>query len=1189
MSQQTPLLDQFDRDLIRHDLDHTIVVEAAAGTGKTTELVTRILNVLSSGRATVDRIVAVTFTEKAAGELKLRIRKELESLRQRTDEPAVLANLTDAIQRLEEAHVSTIHGFCADLLRERPVEACIDPVFEVLTEPKAERLFDEAFQGWLHRSLEEPPEGVRRALRRSVWSKDGRGNDDGPVDRIRYAARELTEWRDFTGAWRRDPFDRDDELRAVVQLLHDLARRTAEPLSKRDPLFTDTAAVRELSRDIETAEKFQAADFDRLEARLVDLAANRDFRRARKGRDRMFSQAATREEVWAAFEALCHALDAFQRAADADLAALLREELRDVGDRYQGLKQRTGSLDFVDLLLCARNLLVSHRAVREAFQSRFACLFVDEFQDTDPLQAEILLLLAADSPDASDWRQTQPAPGKLFIVGDPKQAIYRFRRADVETYREVCEHLERRGAKRAYLRTSFRSTPAIQRVVNASFEPMMNGDRATLQAQYVPLLPSRDEPSARPSVVALPVPEPYGKRSVAGYAIEASQPDGVGAFIAWLLQESGWTISEKSSRDELPIEVPIQARHVCVLFRRFLHFGQDVTRPYVEALEARGVPHLLVGGKSFHGREEVETLRAALAAIEWPDDELSVFATLRGALFAFDDETLLQYRAAQRVFHPFRVPVEAAPELEPVVESLRFLRTLHLRRNYRPVADTITDLLTATRAHVGFALRPAGEQALANVLHIAELARQYEINAGMSFRGFVEELRDQADGGQAAEAPILEEGSDGVRLMTAHKAKGLEFPVVVLADMTAKIRNEKADRLIDKERNACYLRLARWTPVELAANEHLEVARDEAEGVRVAYVAATRARDLLVVPVVGDVEYDGGWVSPLNHAVYPAMATRRAPAFEPWHPAFRKDSVFRRPDDEPFNQATVQPGVHHFGQDGNPYSVTWWDPRALNLGVEVSAGIRRESLVTKDVPQAVIDEGRREYERWEASRDAALRDGVRPSLAVRTATDWAADATSELTMFEAGTSSASRRAPIQVGLFEEPPAPAPTAPPLAVSIVDLRALGRTGGARFGELVHAVLATVRLDGGRHDVASVVAVQARVLGAPPDECDAAIDAVMRVLGHDLLRRAAAAEVRGDARRECPVTITGPDGSLVEGVVDLAYLEGDTWVVIDFKTDREISREGLDRYARQVSLYAAAIGRSTGLETTTTLLRV
>ena len=148
-----PLRDHADRELIRHGLDETVIVEAAAGTGKTTELVSRILNVLSGGRAKIEQIVAVTFTEKAAGELKLRIRKELESLRQRSRDAEVDANITDAIQRLEEAHVSTIHGFCADLLRERPVEAGIDPLFEVLTEPRAARIFNEAFGAWLHGQL----------------------------------------------------------------------------------------------------------------------------------------------------------------------------------------------------------------------------------------------------------------------------------------------------------------------------------------------------------------------------------------------------------------------------------------------------------------------------------------------------------------------------------------------------------------------------------------------------------------------------------------------------------------------------------------------------------------------------------------------------------------------------------------------------------------------------------------------------------------------------------------------------------------------------------------------------------------------------------------------------------------------------------------------------------------------------
>src|SRR5206468_2621405 len=221
--------------------------------------------------------------------------------------------------------------------------------------------------------------------------------------------------------------------------------------------------------------------------------------------------------------------------------------------------------------------------------------------------------------------------------------------------------------------------------------------------------------------------------------------------------------------------------------------------------------------------------------------------------------------------------------------------------------------------------RRGGEQALANVLLIADVAREFDAGGGLSFRDFVEQLEDDAERGQATEAPTTEEGSDGVRLMTVHKAKGLEFPVVILADITAKLNTDRADRLIDRDRNACYLRLGRWTPSELAAHEPLEIERDAAEGVRIAYVAATRARDLLVVPAVGDIEYDGGWTSPLNGALYPPTAARRRAEPASGCPAFKTDSVWRRPDGEPATSTTVCPGAHVNERASEPYTCVWWD------------------------------------------------------------------------------------------------------------------------------------------------------------------------------------------------------------------------------------------------------------------------
>jgi ATP-dependent exoDNAse (exonuclease V) beta subunit len=365
--------------------------------------------------------------------------------------------------------------------------------------------------------------------------------------------------------------------------------------------------------------------------------------------------------------------------------------------------------------------------------------------------------------------------------------------------------------------------------------------------------------------------------------------------------------------------VPIEARHICLLFRRFVSFGEDITRPYVDALEARGIRHLLVGGRAFHNREEIETLRAALMAIEWPDDQLSVFATLRGALFGIGDEELLQYAHGGRRFHPFRVPDDLPTHLHPIRDALVLLASLHRGRNRKPVADTISTLLACTRAHVGFVLRPAGDQALANVLHVAELARQYEMDGGMSFRGFVDTLQQEASTRQAAEAPILEEGSDGVRLMTVHKAKGLEFPVVILADITARLTPYEAGRYIDPSRGICALRIGGWSPKDLNDHKDTELERERAEGERVAYVAATRARDLLVVPAVGDGPFAEGWIAPLNTAVYPREEARRAFTAAPGCPVFTsRDTVLERPDGDPASLSTVCPGQHRLGHFCTP-------------------------------------------------------------------------------------------------------------------------------------------------------------------------------------------------------------------------------------------------------------------------------
>jgi len=1155
--------DEDSRRIIRENLDDTLVVEAAAGTGKTTELVNRIVRVLAEGRANVREIVAVTFTEKAAGELKLRLRQRLETERQQATRRDAAARLDEAVQNLEEAHVSTIHGFCADLLRERPVEARVDPLFRVLTEGQGQRLFNDAFANWFHSILETPPEGVRRSLRRtSRGSRPGDVDEDGPMERLRRAAFDLAEWRDFRGAWTRESFDREGTITAILPLVHALADVSKSPSYAGDNLFLDTEPVRRLSADLASAPPPEtAADFDGLESQLVDLRRNRDFKRGRKGSGPTYAKGVPRARVLEARDLLTHSLDDFQLRADADLAALLHEELLECVDRYKHLKAREGALDFLDLLLHARDLIRDNTTVRNHFQTRFRCLFVDEFQDTDPLQAEILLLLASKDPGERRWQHVAPVPGKLFLVGDPKQSIYRFRRADVHIYTKVCEQLVDRGATFVELRKSFRGVENLQRVINAAFAPVMDGNADTRQARYVPLERSRADHPDQPSVVVLPVPRPYAQRFIAARAIEESLPDAVGAYVEWLVTQSGWTVTE---RRDSSTRVKLESRHICLLFRRFVSYGEDITRAYVDALEARGVKHLLVGGRAFHGREEIETLRAALMAIEWPDDQLSVFATLHGALFAIGDEELLEYHHHAGSFHPFRIPETLPTGLEPIREALTCLANWHRRRNRRPVAETISDVLGTTRAHVSFVLRPGGEQVLANALHVAELARQYEIEGGMSFRGFVEALREAASGGQAAEAPILEEGSDGVRLMTVHKAKGLEFPVVILADITARLTPFDASRYIDAERERCALRIGGWSPKDLNDNKAMELLREEKEGERVAYVAATRARDLLVVPALGDGPYTEGWVAPLNAAIYPAEDARRVQAGGVGCPSFAsKDSVLMRPDGDPASRLTVCPGQHEFAASDDPYSLVWWSPEpgVLSLGAQAPFGLRRDDLIVKDVAPATLRRGLDTYHAWKTGREDAIAAAQRPSINVMTAT--AAAATEALVPIGHD---------IDVATFAEAPAPR-----------------RPGGQRFGSLVHALIADMPLDApDARTIARLASAHGRVLGADAAEIAAAEAIVLGVLTHPVLQAAARANRDGRCYREMPVTWRTDAGAIIEGFVDLAYADESGFVVVDFKTDRELDG-AVDRYQRQVRIYAAAIAAATGRPARAVLMRV
>jgi ATP-dependent exoDNAse (exonuclease V) beta subunit len=639
-------------------------------------------------------------------------------------------------------------------------------------------------------------------------------------------------------------------------------------------------------------------------------------------------------------------------------------------------------------------------------------------------------------------------------------------------------------------------------------------------------------------VIALPVPRPYGSRGLTMKAIEGSLPTATAAFIDWLLRESGWKVRDPAGSGE---PVPVESRHIAILFRRFMSWQTDMTRAYVHELENRDIPHLLWGARSFHEREEVETVRAALNAIEWPDDELFVYATLRGSLFAISDSLLLRYRTTIGHLHPFRPAGDASPDFKAIAEALTFLRDMHRRRNRQSVMETVHAVLEASRAHAAFALRPAGNQVLLNVYHVADLARAYELNGGISFRGFVEQLNSKAEREGETEPPVLEDAAEGVRLMTVHAAKGLEFPIVILADITAKIARDNAGRYIDPVDRLAAIRVLGCAPWELLDHEEHEARCDEAEGVRVAYVAATRARDLLVVPGVGDRAWEG-WLRPLNKAIYPPRAKFRSPEAAPACPAFGNATVLWRPMElEGGSEGSIQPGLHV--PECGEHTVVWWDPAILKLDVQPRPGLHHIDIITGDNGPAA-DESIRDYANWNAGRATRLQQGAAVTLDIFIAT-------------------------------EAPDPPAGYADRVEVIHIP-RSNSRPAGARFGSLVHLILRDAGFAATRSGLAVLAKTHGRLLAATDEEIECAAGAVFDALQHSFMARARRS-IR--VHRELPVTARTATGSIFEGIVDLAFMESGRWIVADFKTDADSSSRQ-SKYRRQAGWYMRAIEQATGV---------
>lgn len=830
MSAKVTPSDQEQRERIASALDETLFVEAGAGTGKTTALVSRIVSLITSGKATVDGIAAITFTEAAAAELRDKVRRELEeqALNSERDQDEK-ARCFEAVRGLENASIQTLHSFAGALLRERPLEAGLPPNFEIVEEIEADIRFEERWQRWLNEVLES--EAVALNLQKAL-------NLGLRLESLRTVAKSFHDNYDLLP----DGFpevldppleagqriiDAIDETKRLLPLAHD---------GFDDPLASHSNRVVELGD------------------RLDQLGPTSDPALALLFRWGKLSCSRGRQGDWGADTAtgingckkMKALLDELEGARRSEMEAVRRavfipllESLRCFTMDYVKERRSLGKAEFHDLLVWARDLLRNQHDVRTYFQEHFTHILIDEFQDTDPIQAEIAFFLAgdlgrnSDCDECTDWTKMAIMPGKLFVVGDPKQSIYRFRRADIAAVEKVRELM---GGDQIPLSQNFRCQKPIIDWVNLVFQNWMGDGHPGIQAPYIELAAWWSPPEVTPPLGVHWFGGSVEKRAADSRREEA---EAIAAVLS-SIKSTAWKVRANGESGLRTAEY----RDVCILIP---------TRTGLQALEwaleDANIPYRVESQSLVLGTQDVRELLACLRAIDSPADQVALIAALRSSAFSCSDVELLQF-----VDNGGRFDCNNPGTAEgPVRDALEVLYRYHSERTWTPLDELIEKFIRELQmAEVCFG-RQRPRERLRRLRFIVERARAFAQIEGNSLRSFMDWIEHQADeNARMVESPIPESDEDAVRIMTIHGAKGLEFPIVILAGLGTTPRSTSDAVIFDRERHSVEVYVKPSSGPAFATESYeliqeQEQEANDAENVRLMYVAATRARDHLIV------------------------------------------------------------------------------------------------------------------------------------------------------------------------------------------------------------------------------------------------------------------------------------------------------------------------------------------------------
>lgn len=1121
---EPPLVDQEARRRIVEETERSMGVEAAAGTGKTTLMVGRILRLLERG-VRPSQLAAITFTELAAAQLKSRLRAALEA----SELPAHRA----ALEELEAAQISTIHAMAVAILKERPIEAGLDPGFTTVDQAMAGELFDELWRSWLARETGQPPEASGAgALRAAFAAGLTLGQLRGAAEAL-YAHRDVVladalAWERAQAALSSAEATRQ-EAAATLREKVDHLLRLSRLASGNDRLAAAAAQLAaELARDplpsreTPAAEPAEAPRLVRWARRFVERVPALERSVKTLGNQQNWPDKQILAQARALLAEIGEAIQALRVAAEGAVAQQAVAWLAGFVEWAQQEKRRRGLADFLDQLLWCRDLLRDQVTVRRHFQQRFRTVLVDEFQDTDPLQAEIVLFLAEDphEPPATRWDRVRVGPGRLFIVGDPKQSIYRFRRADVETYRQASALIGAEGSHET-IRQNFRTVPAITTAVNTWFDPWMGPATASVvyQPAYVALEPFRPQPEREtadppPGAYRLELSgdafsEPQGER-VRADEVRRIEAETVARALSQLIGQRRIKVHEEGGWRDASFGDAV------ILLPTFT--GVDA---FEDALAEHSVPYRVVGGRLFFARSEIRELSMVLAAVSDPYDELAVVGALRSGLFGVSDAELWAFKQAGGRFDPLaQAPEPAASAAMRVAEGLARIRDWHRQCVSVPASSAVRRIMDETGYLPWLRLAPAGAQAVANVEKLLAQAAAFEAS-GESFGGFVRWLRGRAPGGawQAEEedSPVWSDEA-AVRVMTIHKAKGLEFPIVFVANLSSG-RLDPGSVVVDRDRGRIELRIGparggMHTPgwEEASAKEEQRLA---AERVRLYYVALTRARDYLFV---SGVERKGGFWEELVRAGGEAMAGAV--------PAFRPDAGGRV-----LGEVTTGAGGPE-GQEGAP--------------------------APEDFEAALA-----QWRAWRQSVLGQARQGLR-IVAAREAGRLVPAAEESAAAGETGTQGAEGAPDEAADAFAMP-----------------RPAEAYDGTAMGQAFHEVMERLAGDAFRTEAGArlgrYVASAALHWGLGREAQSQILEWAHRALSGELGERARAAR---RIMAEVPFVFEQDQGMLVEGRMDLVLLDHDGGVtVVDYKTHQMDPRALGREYGPQLAVYAGALRRAMG----------